>query len=315
MVGATPRGPRRGAVVARNRAAHRRADRPPARVARRLRARHRGAAAGGRDAPRGRRDLAPRAAAGGCPCRPPATSSPSSARRSTRCSRGWRASAERERGFVASASHELRTPLALLKTELELALREGRTAEELRDGGGIRGRGDRPPRPARRGPAGARARRRGQASGPPRAARHRRAARPTCPRASSRGPPRRAASCVVEPRRPGAARRSRCGPSRRSANLVDNALRHGDGAGRARRGALDGAVGCTCATAAPGSTPALDGRVRALHAAATGPLTRRHRPRARNRRGDRALARRAGGAATARWRRRRRVDRAAGLSC
>jgi len=42
-------------------------------------------------------------------------------------------SAERERGFVASASHELRTPLALLKAELELALREGRTAEELRE--------------------------------------------------------------------------------------------------------------------------------------------------------------------------------------
>ena len=42
-------------------------------------------------------------------------------------------SAERERGLVASASHELRTPLALLKAELELALREGRTPEELRD--------------------------------------------------------------------------------------------------------------------------------------------------------------------------------------
>src|SRR5215210_4784119 len=41
-------------------------------------------------------------------------------------------SAERERGFVASASHELRTPLALLKAELELALREGRSADELR---------------------------------------------------------------------------------------------------------------------------------------------------------------------------------------
>jgi two-component system, OmpR family, sensor kinase len=41
--------------------------------------------------------------------------------------------AERERGFVASASHELRTPLALLKAELELALREGRTPEELRE--------------------------------------------------------------------------------------------------------------------------------------------------------------------------------------
>ncbi|MEA2407092.1 MAG: hypothetical protein QOE69_1211 [Thermoleophilaceae bacterium] len=42
-------------------------------------------------------------------------------------------SAEREREFVASASHELRTPLALLKAELELALRRGRTQEELRE--------------------------------------------------------------------------------------------------------------------------------------------------------------------------------------
>jgi two-component system OmpR family sensor kinase len=38
-----------------------------------------------------------------------------------------------ERRFVADASHELRTPLAILKTELELALGEGRTREELRD--------------------------------------------------------------------------------------------------------------------------------------------------------------------------------------
>jgi len=40
---------------------------------------------------------------------------------------------ERERTFVADASHELRTPLAILKTELELALRRGRTHEELRE--------------------------------------------------------------------------------------------------------------------------------------------------------------------------------------
>jgi two-component system, OmpR family, sensor kinase len=40
-------------------------------------------------------------------------------------------SVERERRFVADASHELRTPLALLKAELELALREGRSVEEL----------------------------------------------------------------------------------------------------------------------------------------------------------------------------------------
>jgi two-component system OmpR family sensor kinase len=37
----------------------------------------------------------------------------------------------RERSFVADASHELRTPLALLKAELELALRRPRSAEEL----------------------------------------------------------------------------------------------------------------------------------------------------------------------------------------
>jgi signal transduction histidine kinase len=40
---------------------------------------------------------------------------------------------ERERAFVADASHELRTPLAILKTEIELALRGARPAKELRD--------------------------------------------------------------------------------------------------------------------------------------------------------------------------------------
>ena len=38
-----------------------------------------------------------------------------------------------ERRFLADASHELRTPLALLRTELELALRRPRSREELED--------------------------------------------------------------------------------------------------------------------------------------------------------------------------------------
>ena len=40
---------------------------------------------------------------------------------------------ERERAFVTHASHELRTPLALLRTELELAVRRPRPASELAD--------------------------------------------------------------------------------------------------------------------------------------------------------------------------------------
>jgi signal transduction histidine kinase len=38
---------------------------------------------------------------------------------------------EHERRFVANASHELRTPLAMLRTELELALRRPRSHDEL----------------------------------------------------------------------------------------------------------------------------------------------------------------------------------------
>ena len=70
----------------------------------------------------------------------------------------------RERRFIADASHELRTPLALLRTELELALRQPRTQEELGRALALGARRGRPHQPARGGSPRSRPDRRGWAA-------------------------------------------------------------------------------------------------------------------------------------------------------
>ena len=64
-----------------------------------------------------------------------------------------RRSFERERSFVADASHELRTPVAVIKTEIEGALRAGGHDPQVHEALVASPRGVRPPRSARGGPA------------------------------------------------------------------------------------------------------------------------------------------------------------------
>ncbi len=85
-----------------------------------------------------RRALAPSRGSGdsgraepGCPCRRPETRSRGSRVTLNDMLARLQAAVEHERRFVADASHELRTPLALLRTELDLALRRPRSREEL----------------------------------------------------------------------------------------------------------------------------------------------------------------------------------------
>ena len=168
-------------------------------------------------------------------------------------------SAERERGFVASASHELRTPLALLKAELELALREGRTAEELRQAvASAAGESDRlvqlaedllvlaraeegklpvRPEPLDAGELLHTTARRFEA------------------RASEAGRELR-----VEPTNGLALHADRMRAEQALANLVDNALRHGDGAVELAAEAAQGGVRLHVRDRGPGLDSSLDGR-------------------------------------------------------
>ena len=190
---------------------------------------------------RARRDLAQRRPASASRCPRRATRSAGWGRRSTRCSTGCERSFERERRFVADASHELRTPLAVVKTELEVALRAGahggscarrcvaaveesdrlaQLAEDLL----VIARADR--RPAARAA---------------RAARRARAARGRARSASPTGPREQGRAITVDAPRTCASTATALRMRQALGNLVDNAIRHGAGdialeRGRARTG-------------------------------------------------------------------------------
>ena len=214
-------------------------------------------------------------------------------------------SAERERGFVASASHELRTPLALLKAELELALREGRTAEELRaavaSAAGesdrlvqlaedllVLARADDGKLPVRPEPLDA-------------AELLHTTARRFEARASEAGRELR-----VEPTDGLALHADRLRAEQALANLVDNALRYGDGAVELAAERSDGGVRLHVRDRGPGFDTSLDGR-------AFERFTRGDRARSRGGTGlglaivD-AIARSHGGLAGADWRDGRGAD-------
>ena len=115
----------------------------------------------------------------------------------------------RQRAFVADASHELRTPLAVLRGELELADRPGRSREEL--AAAVRSAAAEADRLARitRRPAAARPQRRRPAQPPAGAGRTAAPARPqrrTRPAPAGRGRPdlpRRGPGGPARPHRPG----------------------------------------------------------------------------------------------------------------
>ncbi len=222
-------------------------------------------------------------------------------------------SAERERGFVASASHELRTPLALLRTELELALREGRSPEELREAVAsaaaesdrlvqlaedllVLARADEGRLPVRPEPLDA-------------AELLATTARRFETRASESGRELR----VAGPDGLGV-RADRLRAEQALANLVDNALRHGGGAVELAAEPAGDGVRLHVLDRGPGLRPGPGRpRLRAVHPRRQSPLTRRHRAGPGDRGRDSPVPRRHGRRGGPGRGRRRRVDRAARL--
>ncbi len=152
-------------------------------------------------------------------------------------------------------------------------------------------RGDRPARPARRGPAGDRPRRRGPAADPRDAA----SRRATCWKTVAQRHARRGAALAVRRRRRHRPDADRLRLEQALGNLVDNALRHGGGDGRAaRRARGDGVRAARARRRAGLPGRLLDRGVRALHARRCRARPRRRGPRPGDRRRDRPRARRDG---------------------
>jgi two-component system OmpR family sensor kinase len=182
-------------------------------------------------------------------------------------------SAERERGFVASASHELRTPIALLKAELELALREGRTAEELRAAvASAAGESDRLVQLAEDLLVLARADE-GKLPVRPEALDAAELLHTTARRFEARAS-EAGRELRVEPTDGLALRADRLRAEQALANLVDNALRYGDGDVELAAEPADGGVRLHVRDRGPGLDSSLDGR-------AFEPFTRGDRARSR----------------------------------
>ena len=137
---------------------------------------------------------------------------------------GVRARAPLPRG----CEHELQTPLAILRAELEIALRRPRSREELEDVVRSRAGGGEPPRQAGRGPARRRALGPGRAACQPRDDPRRRPAGERVRALRAPGP--RRGSVDLDRDEPGL--QLRCDPIRIGqalGNPIDNSLRYGAG--------------------------------------------------------------------------------------